>query len=92
MADSDTNPKTGGKQTAASVANGEAVPDASIFVHHAEAIWEQRETYGPPGFAGLLSSPYAAACAAFAALGGKIEDEASSEMLWLTYNRLGLRV
>ena len=48
------------------------VPDTSIFIHHAEAVWEQRETYGPPGFRGVLSNHYAALCAAFAAIGGMI--------------------
>lgn len=31
---------------------------------------KRRESYGPPGFRGLFSSPYVAACAAFSALGG----------------------
>ncbi|KAI4216904.1 MAG: hypothetical protein LQ351_000853 [Letrouitia transgressa] len=44
----------------------------SIFVHHAEAVWEQREPYGPPGFRGLFVGYYATLCAAFAALGGMI--------------------
>ena len=42
------------------------------FVHHAEAVWEDREPYGPSGFAGLFSNYYATLCAAFAALGGMI--------------------
>ncbi|KAL9615251.1 MAG: hypothetical protein Q9167_000345 [Letrouitia subvulpina] len=46
--------------------------DNSIFVHHAEAVWEQREPYGPPGFSGLFVSYYATLCAAFAALGGMV--------------------
>lgn len=37
---------------------------------HGDAIWETRDTYGPPGLRGLFSSPYVAACAAFSALGG----------------------
>ena len=43
-----------------------------VFIHHAEAVWEQRETYGPAGFRGLLSNSYAALCAAFAAIGGMV--------------------
>lgn len=50
------------------------------FVHHAEAVWEDRERYGPSGFAGLFSNYYATLCAAFAALGGMIfgYDQVSS--------------
>lgn len=49
------------------------VPDSSnIFIHHAEAVWRHRDTYGPPGFKGVFMSPYAALCAAFAAIGGMI--------------------
>lgn len=46
--------------------------DRSPFVHHAEAVWEQREPYGPTGFKGVFISSYAALCAAFAALGGMV--------------------
>ena len=46
--------------------------DRTTFVHHAEAIWDQREPYGPTGFKGVFISSYAALCAAFAALGGMI--------------------
>ena len=46
--------------------------DNSVFVHHAEAIWEQRETYGPQGFRGVFTNSYAAACAALASLGGLV--------------------
>ena len=48
--------------------------DESItFAHHAEAVWEHREPYGPSGFAGLFASNYyASLCAAFAAIGGMI--------------------
>lgn len=42
------------------------------FIHHAEAIWAHRETYGPPGFRGALTNSYAALCAAFAAIGGMV--------------------
>ena len=43
-----------------------------FFVHHAEAVWQSREPYGPSGFRGLFSNYYATSCAAFAALGGLI--------------------
>lgn len=49
-----------------------SAPNASVFIHHAEAVWQHRPTYGPPGFRGVLSNSYAALCAAFAALGGLI--------------------
>ena len=42
------------------------------FIHHADAVWENRDTYGPPGFRGVFSNYYAALCAAFAAIGGMI--------------------
>ncbi|MDI1489755.1 MAG: hypothetical protein OHK93_000953 [Ramalina farinacea] len=48
------------------------MPDSNIFIHHAEAVWEQRETYGPPGFKGVFVNYYAALCAAFAAIGGMV--------------------
>ena len=48
------------------------MPDDNIFTHHAEAVWEQRETYGPPGFRGVFINYYAALCAAFAAIGGMV--------------------
>ena len=48
------------------------MPESNIFIHHAEAVWEQRETYGPPGFRGLFVNYYAALCAAFAAIGGMV--------------------
>ena len=41
-------------------------------MHHAEAIRRHRAPYGPFGFRGLFTSPYASSCAAFAALGGMI--------------------
>ncbi|KAL8731694.1 MAG: hypothetical protein Q9181_004229 [Wetmoreana brouardii] len=46
--------------------------DQDTFVHHAEAVWDQREPYGPTGFRGVFISSYAALCAAFAALGGMV--------------------
>lgn len=46
--------------------------DTNVFVHHAEAIRQQREAYGPPGVRGALTNSYAAACASFAALGGLV--------------------
>ncbi|KAI4225070.1 MAG: hypothetical protein L6R36_004197 [Xanthoria steineri] len=42
------------------------------FVHHAEAVWNQREPYGPAGFKGVFISYYATLCAAFAAIGGMV--------------------
>ncbi|KAL6714514.1 hypothetical protein ACLMJK_007939 [Lecanora helva] len=53
----------------------EALPkqdEGTIFVHHSEAVWDHRETYGPPGFRGVFMNSYAALCAAFAAIGGLI--------------------
>lgn len=46
--------------------------DRDTFVHHAEAVWNQREPYGPAGLKGITISSYAALCAAFAALGGMV--------------------
>lgn len=46
--------------------------DGHVFIHHSEAVWEHRDTYGPPGFKGVFTNYYAALCAAFAALGGLI--------------------
>ena len=43
-----------------------------IFIHHSEAVWEHRDTYGPQGFKGVFTNYYAALCAAFAAIGGLI--------------------
>lgn len=49
------------------------MPDPGhIFIHHSEAVWEHRDTYGPPGFRGVFANHYAALCAAFAAIGGMI--------------------
>ncbi|KAL9603804.1 MAG: hypothetical protein Q9219_000913 [cf. Caloplaca sp. 3 TL-2023] len=50
----------------------EPLNDGQTFIHHAEAVWHEREPYGSPGFGGLLISSYAALCAAFAALGGMV--------------------
>ena len=55
--------------------NGDGVPvvnDDNIFIHHSEAVWNHRDTYGPPGFKGIFMNSYAALCAAFAAIGGMI--------------------
>lgn len=52
-----------------------SVPDvdnSNKFIHHSEAVWDHRQTYGPPGFKGVLMNSYAALCAAFAAIGGMI--------------------
>ena len=46
--------------------------DGDVFIHHSEAVWQHRNTYGPPGFKGVFTNYYAALCAAFAALGGLI--------------------
>ncbi len=42
------------------------------FAHHAEAVFNNRETYGPPGLRGLFSNYYVVLCAAFSTLGGLI--------------------
>ncbi|KAL8853961.1 MAG: hypothetical protein Q9221_001269 [Calogaya cf. arnoldii] len=48
-------------------------PDDSVnFLHHAEAVWDQRDPYGPTGFRGVFISYYATLCAAFAAIGGMV--------------------
>ena len=49
---------------------GESSEDTNEFVHHAEAIWKQREIYGPPGFRGIFSNSYVTVCASLAALSG----------------------
>ena len=46
--------------------------NSDIFIHHSEAVWEHRDTYGPPGFKGVFTNYHAALCAAFAAIGGMI--------------------
>ncbi len=53
---------------------GDDVPVQSngIFIHRSEAVWDHRETYGPPGFKGVFMNSYAALCAGFAAIGGLI--------------------
>ena len=43
-----------------------------VFIHHSEAVWEHRDTYGSPGFKGVFTNYYATLCAAFAAIGGLI--------------------
>lgn len=43
-----------------------------VFVHHSEAVWDHRATYGPTGFRGVYINSYAASCAAFAAIGGMV--------------------
>lgn len=58
-----------------SQAEGSNVPvnsNGNTFIHHAEAVWDHRDTYGPPGFKGVFMNSYAASCAAFAAIGGMI--------------------
>ncbi|KAL9092423.1 MAG: hypothetical protein Q9159_000931 [Coniocarpon cinnabarinum] len=39
-------------------------------IRHGGAVWETRETYGPPGFTGILANPFVFFCAIFTALGG----------------------
>ncbi|KAG8532806.1 uncharacterized protein KY384_002684 [Bacidia gigantensis] len=41
-----------------------------IFIHHAEAVSEQRDAYGPAGLRGITVNPYVALCAGLAAMGG----------------------
>ena len=48
------------------------VQQDAFSIHHSEAVWDHRDTYGPPGFKGVFMNSYAALCAAFAALGGLI--------------------
>ncbi|KAL8715903.1 MAG: hypothetical protein Q9220_000570 [cf. Caloplaca sp. 1 TL-2023] len=52
--------------------DGRSVKARGTFIHHAEAVWDQRESYGPFGFKGVFINSYAARCAAFAALGGMV--------------------
>lgn len=40
--------------------------------HSQKPVWEQRETYGPPGIRGIFKSRYVFAAAAFATLGGTL--------------------
>ena len=60
--DNPTNDSAGNENT--------KTPDDSIFIHHANAVWENRDTYGPPGFRGVFVNYHATLCAAFAAIGG----------------------
>ncbi|CAD6573763.1 MAG: hypothetical protein ASARMPREDX12_006232 [Alectoria sarmentosa] len=46
--------------------------NGDTFIHHSEAVWEYRDTYGPRGFRSVFTNYYAALCAAFAAIGGMI--------------------
>ncbi|KAI4290313.1 MAG: hypothetical protein L6R35_000420 [Caloplaca aegaea] len=55
------------------IKNETVSPDGrNTIVHHAEAVWNQRQPYGPNGLRGIYTSHYAATCAAFAALGGMV--------------------
>lgn len=58
--------KTGQDEELAQSSNNE-----TVFVQHTEDP-VNRESYGPPGFRGLLSNHYATSCAAFAAIGGMV--------------------
>lgn len=51
-------------------ASDDRLQSRDVFVHHAEAVINQREPYGPPGFRGLFTNHFAALCAGFAAIGG----------------------
>lgn len=42
------------------------------ITHDERPIWEQRQTYGPPGIRGLATSKYVLAAAAFSTLGGML--------------------
>ncbi|POR36844.1 Uncharacterized protein TPAR_02970 [Tolypocladium paradoxum] len=42
------------------------------IVHDGRPVWEQRETYGKAGFAGIFSNKYVTLCAAFATMGGAL--------------------
>lgn len=44
----------------------------SIPEHSVKPVWEQRQTYGPPGIRGIFKSRYVFAAAAFATLGGTL--------------------
>ncbi|KAL8644775.1 MAG: hypothetical protein Q9210_007078 [Variospora velana] len=61
------------ESTVEDIKNETVSPDGrNTFVHHAEAVWNQRQPYGPNGLRGIFTSHYAATCAAFAALGGMV--------------------
>ena len=64
--------KTSNSKQQSSAGNDSQMPESNIFVHHAEVVWEQRDTYSPPGFRGVFINYYATLCAAFAAIGGMI--------------------
>ncbi|KAL8681958.1 MAG: hypothetical protein Q9186_001966 [Xanthomendoza sp. 1 TL-2023] len=49
-----------------------SVDERGQFIHHAEAVWDERNPYGPPGFRGVFVGYYATLCAAFAAIGGMV--------------------
>ena len=42
--------------------------NGNVSVQHTEAIWGDRESYGPSGFKGLFANYYISLCAAFAAV------------------------
>ncbi|RFU29237.1 hypothetical protein B7463_g7086, partial [Scytalidium lignicola] len=39
---------------------------------HGRPVWEERETYGKPGFGGIFTNKYVTLCAAFATMGGAL--------------------
>ena len=47
-----------------------AETNSNTFIHHAEAVWEQRDTYDPPGIRGISANYYVALCAGLADMGG----------------------
>ncbi|KAI9730107.1 MAG: hypothetical protein M1834_006099 [Cirrosporium novae-zelandiae] len=56
----------------ASLPPADPADPAERFTTHHEDIWSTGEPYGPPGFHGVFSNSYVAACAAFSALGGML--------------------
>ncbi|KAL9110418.1 MAG: hypothetical protein Q9227_004962 [Pyrenula ochraceoflavens] len=43
---------------------------SQTFTHHAEAVFGNRDIYGPPGLRGLFYNPFVFFCAAFSTIGG----------------------
>jgi len=58
------------KGTTRNASSASPVEEEVKMTYTDRPIGETRVPYGPPGFRGLFSSPYVAACAAFSALGG----------------------
>lgn len=69
--DTTNDPVNGeGKDISALAAEQPIHAEHDGFAQDNRAIWDSRDTYGPPGFRGLFTSHYVALCAAFSALGG----------------------